>query len=225
MSDSQRLREHAAADTVAPGLGYAAVGEQDVPEGPEGPQEPEGSDGAEEAAGGIEAAALETGEHAGTATDHTVWSCVGNLTAVRSIRARVREFLERAKPPQSVLDDAELASSELATNALLHSRSGQTGGVMTLFIRSGPDRVRVAVADQGERHQPATAGGSAEPPGSADPARDDNDDYGRGKLIIESCTTRSGEYWTDTTHVAWFEIDTGAGADTAPGADTGADTP
>ncbi|GAA1761165.1 ATP-binding protein [Streptomonospora arabica] len=181
MSDSQRLREHAAADTAA----------SDVCPGTRRQHGPDSS-------AGFETEALESGEHSGTATDHTVWSCVGNLTAVRSIRARVREFLERAKPPESVLDDAELASSELATNALLHSRSGQTGGVMTLFIRSERDRVRVAVADQGEKAQPAD---------SADSSRTDNDDYGRGKLIIESCTTRSGEYWTDTTHVAWFEID------------------
>ncbi|MBX9390334.1 ATP-binding protein [Streptomonospora nanhaiensis] len=173
MSDSQRLREYGAAGPVVP-------------------------DSAADPADPVETAALEASEYTEAATDHTVWSCVGNLTAVRSIRARVREFLERSAPPQSVLDDAELASSELATNALLHSRSGQTGGVMTLFIRSSRDRVRVAVADQGEKHTTAAP---------TDPARPDNDDYGRGKLIIESCTTRSGEYWTETTHVAWFEID------------------
>ncbi|MDA8371761.1 MAG: ATP-binding protein [Nocardiopsaceae bacterium] len=142
---------------------------------------------------------LEASEPVEDATDHTVWSCVGNLTAVRSIRARVRAFLERAKPPETVLDDAELAASELATNALLHSRSGQTGGVMTLFIRSGRGRVRVAVADQGEKSAEAASGFGA--------TRADNGDYGRGKLIIESCTSRSGEYWTDSTHVVWFEID------------------
>jgi len=182
MSDSQRLREHGAADTVARDASSAAPGRA----------------GADDEARQECAAALEASEYTEAATDHTVWSCVGNLTAVRSIRARVREFLERSEPPQGVLEDAELASSELATNALLHSRSGQTGGVMTLFIRSGRDRVRVAVADQGERHRTAE---------SDEPGRSDNDDYGRGKLIIESCTTRSGEYWTDTTHVAWFEID------------------
>ncbi|GAA4916242.1 ATP-binding protein [Streptomonospora salina] len=190
MSDSQRLREHAAADT-ATGLRPGARGRG----GPE--------DSAEEIES--EAGALEASEDAGAATDHTVWSCVGNLTAVRSIRARVREFLERSKPPQNVLDDAELASSELATNALLHSRSGQTGGVMTLFIRSGRDRVRVAVADQGEKNQAPDSGDTGA-------GRTDTDDYGRGKLIIESCTTRSGEYLTDTTHVAWFEIDIDDGA-------------
>ncbi|WP_067966422.1 ATP-binding protein [Nocardiopsis trehalosi] len=162
MTDSQRLREYAAADPF------------DAPD-------------------------LEASESPGDTTDHTVWSCVGNLTAVRSIRARVREFLERSGPPRSLLDDAELAASELATNALLHSRSGQVGGVMTLFIRSGRDRVRVAVADQGEKRPEGVAGSSA--------VREENGDYGRGKLIIESCTTRSGEYWTESTHVAWFEID------------------
>ncbi|MDE3721248.1 ATP-binding protein [Nocardiopsis sp. N85] len=138
---------------------------------------------------------IEGGDLIGGATDHTVWSCAGNLTAVRSVRARVREFLAGMGHSENVLDDAELAVSELATNALLHSRSGQSGGVMTLFIRSDGGRLRVAIADQGERS------------GEGGHTRDDGDDFGRGKLIIDSCASRSGEYWSEATHVAWFEID------------------
>lgn len=155
------------------------------------------------AADPVAAPGLAEDEFAAAATDHTVWSCVGNLTAVRSIRARVRDVLEQARPPggpvpPEAIDDAELAASELATNALLHSRSGQIGGVMTLSIRIERGRVRVAVADQGEKSQEAGPDGEL---------READGDYGRGKLIIESCTTRSGEYRSDATHVAWFEID------------------
>ena len=139
---------------------------------------------------------IDTGELTGGSTDHTVWSCAGNLTAVRSIRARVREFLNGMGHSEGSLADSELAVSELATNALLHSRSGQSGGVMTLFIRSDGARLRVAVADQGERE--ADADGHT---------RDDGGDFGRGKLIVDSCATRSGEYDSDATHVSWFEID------------------
>lgn len=138
---------------------------------------------------------LEADELTGGSTDHTVWSCAGNLTAVRSIRARVREFLGRMGHGAGALDDAELAVSELATNALLHSRSGQTGGVMTLFLRSDGSRLRVAVSDQGECD------------GEGGYSREDGDDFGRGKLIVDSCATRSGDYWSDATHVSWFEID------------------
>lgn len=151
--------------------------------------------------------AIEAGDLTGGATDHTVWSCAGNLTAVRSIRARVREFLSRTGHSENSLDDAELAVSELATNALLHSRSGQSGGVMTLFIRSDAGRLRVAVADQGACD------------GEGLHAREDGDDFGRGKLIVDNCATRSGEYWSEATHVAWFEIDdqpSGADAEGAP---------
>lgn len=144
------------------------------------------------------APAIDVADMTGGVTDHTVWSCAGNLTAVRSIRARVREFLSRTGHSEGALDDAELSVSELATNALLHSRSGQSGGVMTLFIRSDEGRLRVAVADQGER----------EPDDAADVhTREDGGDFGRGKFIVESCATRSGEYWSEATHVAWFEID------------------
>jgi serine/threonine-protein kinase RsbW len=141
---------------------------------------------------------IDVGDLTGGVTDHTVWSCAGNLTAVRSIRARVREFLTRTGHTEGSLDDAELAVSELATNALLHSRSGQNGGVMTLFIRSDSNRLRVAVADQGERDPVDADSGHT---------REDGDDFGRGKFIVDSCATRSGEYWTEATHVAWFEID------------------
>lgn len=131
-------------------------------------------------------------------TDHTVWSCVASRTAVRSIRARLREFLSTADLHPSTVDDAELAISELATNALLHSRSGQLGGVMTLFLRVNESQVHAAITDQGD-------------PASEDPGegrlRDDSDEYGRGKLIVDSCTHRNGEYWTERGHVAWFEID------------------
>ncbi|PWV50198.1 MULTISPECIES: ATP-binding protein [Nocardiopsis] len=145
---------------------------------------------------------IDVGDLTGGVTDHTVWSCAGNLTAVRSIRARVREFLTRNGHGDGALDDAELAVSELATNALLHSRSGQSGGVMTLFIRSDANRLRVAVADQGERDPVDTHGGHT---------REDGDDFGRGKFIVDSCATRSGEYWSEATHVTWFEIDDESG--------------
>ena len=138
---------------------------------------------------------LEAEDLTGGSTDHTVWSCAGNLTAVRSIRARVREFLGRMGHGAGALDDAELAVSEVATNALLHSRSGRTGGVMTLFLRSDGTRLRVAVSDQGECDA------------EGEHLREDGEDFGRGKLIVASCATRSGEYWNGTTHVAWFEID------------------
>ena len=155
------------------------------------------------AADPVAAPGLAEEEFTEAATDHTVWSCVGNLTAVRSIRARVRDVLEGVRlpggpVPADSIDDAELAASELATNALLHSRSGQVGGVMTLSIRTERGLVRVAVADQGEKSAEA---------GPDDELRDADGDYGRGKLIIESCTSRSGEYRGEGTHVAWCESD------------------
>ncbi|MDS1272492.1 ATP-binding protein [Lipingzhangella sp. LS1_29] len=151
-----------------------------------------------------DAPALDEGEFGDTISDHTVWSCAGSMTAVRSIRSRVREFLTEARGassgrppiPRTVLDDTELATSELATNALLHSRSGEIGGVMTLFLRLDAQRLRVAVADQGHRSV-------AEP----HPLRAGEDTFGRGQLIVDSCTSRSGEYHTEASHVAWFEID------------------
>lgn len=145
------------------------------------------------------ASPLSTDRTTSATTDHTVWSCVGSRTAVRSIRTRLREFLTRARISPQVIDDAELAVSELATNALLHSRSGQLGGVMTLFLRVDATCVHAAIADQGSRLEEDREEGCG--------LRDDEEEYGRGKLIVDSCTDRNGEYWTDASHVTWFEMD------------------
>src|SRR5699024_11335722 len=86
-----------------------------------------------------------------------------SLSSLISYRLLLPFLLQRCAPLQALhsfptrrssdlgaeaLDDAELAVSELATNALLHSRSGQTGGVMTLFLRSEGTRLRVARSEE-----------------------------------------------------------------------------
>ncbi|MDX6738691.1 ATP-binding protein [Actinocorallia sp. A-T 12471] len=46
-------------------------------------------------------------------------------------------------------DDAALVVTELADNALLHTRSGAEGGVFGVEVSAGRSGVRIAVADQG----------------------------------------------------------------------------
>jgi hypothetical protein len=50
---------------------------------------------------------------------------------------------------ESVLDNATLLTSELVTNAIRHSRSGESGGSVGLMVAAVPDGIRVEVTDSG----------------------------------------------------------------------------
>ncbi|HEY1323170.1 MAG TPA: ATP-binding protein [Streptosporangiaceae bacterium] len=51
--------------------------------------------------------------------------------------------------PGSAADDVALMTSELVTNAILHSASRLPGGQVTVSVRAMHDMVRVEVTDQG----------------------------------------------------------------------------
>jgi serine/threonine-protein kinase RsbW len=76
----------------------------------------------------------------------------GRAEQVSGVRRLVRTLLEDT----SRADDAEWIVSELATNALIHSVSGERGGVLVVVVR-WKDAVRLAVHDQGGGGVPAFA--------------------------------------------------------------------
>jgi serine/threonine-protein kinase RsbW len=51
-------------------------------------------------------------------------------------------------------DDATVVLSELFTNALLHTASGQAGGLVIVQVTRWRDGVRIAVTDQGSSAEP-----------------------------------------------------------------------
>jgi two-component sensor histidine kinase len=53
-------------------------------------------------------------------------------------------------PGSSAAGDTALLTSELVTNAILHSASGLRGGQVTVSVRTQDGIVRVDVTDQGE---------------------------------------------------------------------------
>jgi anti-sigma regulatory factor (Ser/Thr protein kinase) len=65
-------------------------------------------------------------------------------------------------------DDAIVVLSELFTNAVLHTDSGKTGGLVTVQVARWRQGVRIAVTDQGSRSQPVIRdpGAGSEPPNS-----------------------------------------------------------
>lgn len=92
------------------------------------------------------------------------------------------------------VDDAELCTSELVTNALLHAHTDAR-----LLVRVDDDAVRVEVHD-GSRHLPARGG----------PVVDDAM-TGRGLLLIESLATAWGVEPDAAGKSVWFELAAASG--------------
>jgi serine/threonine-protein kinase RsbW len=71
----------------------------------------------------------------------------GTPASVAAVRRFVRETL--AHCPR--VDDLELIASELVTNAIRHTPSGQHGGTFTITIRHQPGAALMEIADLGIR--------------------------------------------------------------------------
>ena len=75
----------------------------------------------------------------------------GQRRNVAQARAFVAASLGRGHP---CLDEAVLLCSELVTNAVLHTDSGQPGGTITIVLLSLDDVVQVEVTDEGSASTP-----------------------------------------------------------------------
>ncbi len=87
-------------------------------------------------------------------------------------------------------DDVALCVSELAANAVLHSRSGRPGGTFTVRVTAGP-AVCVEVEDQG---------GPWLPPLGPDGSR------GRGLAIVRTLAGDFGISGDRSGRTAWFTM-------------------
>jgi serine/threonine-protein kinase RsbW len=126
-----------------------------------------------------------------TAARPAVWS--QTFPAIPSQVGEARRSLARILDGFPLADDAILCLSELASNAVTHSKSRQPGGSFTVRASiHGDDRVRVEVTDQG---------GSWTRRARAD------GQHGRGLLIVRQLAHDfgiSGDSHTGRT--IWFEI-------------------
>jgi PAS domain S-box-containing protein len=104
---------------------------------------------------------------------------------------RARALLRRAlagHDREDALDPAQLAMSEIVTNALVHA-----GTSMRLRILLAPQGLRVELAD-GSHRMPARRDFG---PAAA---------TGRGLLLVEELATRWGAYPVDEGKIVWFEF-------------------
>ena len=108
----------------------------------------------------------------------------GRPESVRAARSWVAGFFG-----SSAAADAALMTSELFTNAVLHSASGLPGGAVTVTVTPGDGTARVDVIDQGEMPACATA-----PHG-----------LGKGLVIVAQLAELFGADGSDR----WFALRTG----------------
>ena len=115
----------------------------------------------------------------------------GQTKNVAEARAFVGQTLGRAHP---CADEAVLLCSELVTNAVLHSESGQPGGTVTVVVLAFPDAVRVEVVDNGSvRSTPVVKAEVLEPDG-------------HGLFLVEQLADNWG-YTRDTVGTTvWFRL-------------------
>jgi Histidine kinase-like ATPase domain len=114
----------------------------------------------------------------------------GSREEIRNVRAFVGQLVDGC----SVADDVVLLGSELATNAVLHSASGDEGTFcVSVLVESG--WVRVEVHDLGSATAP-TVRRSRQPLES-----------GAGLNVVEMIATRWGFYGDQHGRVVWFEMD------------------
>lgn len=89
-------------------------------------------------------------------------------------------------------DDVISVATELGSNALRHTSSGQ-GGWFAVEITRYPSVVRVVVADEG---------GTAEPHLVDDPAAE----HGRGLLLVRGLSVRTGVAGDQHGRTVWADV-------------------
>ncbi len=113
--------------------------------------------------------------------------------------SRARAFVAALAGPAA--ETAALLTSELVTNAVLHTGSGWDGGTVTVVVIDVPDGLLVEVVDDG----------SAD--GGPEVSADRHAAGGHGLFLVEQLAARWGFLRDGAGTTVWFQI--GAGGDPA----------
>ena len=112
---------------------------------------------------------------------------------------QVRRWLEDLLPDCAARADVLLLASELCTNAIVHSRSGEAGGQFSVDIDWAPTLARVVIGDQGSANAPVVAarkGEAVQLCGS-----------GRGLLLVDDVADDWGTASRPNRRWVWADVD------------------
>ena len=107
--------------------------------------------------------------------------------------SRARGFVRTVITGCPLADEAILLTSELCTNALQHSASGD-GGTFEITIDHAPGSLRIEVRDEGSPTTPAPRG------------LDDCSEDGRGLEIVALLAHRWGQHGDEYGRAVYFEL-------------------
>jgi anti-sigma regulatory factor (Ser/Thr protein kinase) len=117
--------------------------------------------------------------------------------------SRARKFVAALAGPEGpAAETAGLLTSELVTNAVLHTRSGREAGRVTVVVIDLPDGLLVEVVDDGS------------PDGGPEVSGDRYAAGGHGLFLVEQLAARWGFLQDATGTTVWFQV--GTGGDPAP---------
>ena len=124
-----------------------------------------------------------------TATIPQARTFAGSPEEIRSVRHFVGQLIEGCP----VADDLILLASEIATNAVRHTASGQDG-TFCVLVQAADGRARVEVHDLGSATAPAVR--RCRQPGES----------GAGLSLVEMIADRWGFHGGQLGRVVWFEM-------------------
>ncbi|AKN70666.1 hypothetical protein QR97_13310 [Streptomyces sp. PBH53] len=105
-----------------------------------------------------------------------------------------RHFVASLLADRGPVEDALLVVSELATNALRHTRSGVVGGWFLVVVGLGDDLVRIQVVDQGGDRVPHLCPATS------------HEEGGRGLRLIDALVKNWGYTILPDGRSVWAEL-------------------
>ena len=118
----------------------------------------------------------------------------GKPEEVSGTRAFITQTLSALdKTPAIDSDAATLLTSELVTNAILHTDSGTPGGTVTIVVIDVPDGVLIEVIDDGSPGRPVVKG-------------DLLATNGHGLFLVQQLTTQWGYLRDPAGTTVWFHL-------------------
>jgi len=118
----------------------------------------------------------------------------GRPEQVGRARSFVGGLAEQSACGSGTADTAALLTSELVTNAMLHTNSGTAGGTVTIVVFDGSDGLMVEVIDDGAPdHGPEVQG-------------DRYASHGHGLFLVEQLAARWGYLRDVAGTTVWFQL-------------------
>ncbi|GAA3526613.1 hypothetical protein GCM10022419_001640 [Nonomuraea rosea] len=117
-----------------------------------------------------------------------------SFPGARAQISEARQFIAGYLGDRCEADTAQLVVSELATNAIRHTRSGLPGGRFGVTLHAGSTLLIVAVHDEGSPTTPHLR------------EADDEDQSGRGLYLVETLSARWGVHGDHAGRTVWALI-------------------